>query len=142
MTEIDLMSGQKTIECIENKGTLFALIVRNNCIADRTTFYTEDNFNFQLGHIIYGKGSTIPRHIHKPVERSISGTNEVLVVQKGSCQAKIYNSEREFIASTVLEVGDVILLNGGGHEFIAIEDLQLLEIKQGPYSDQSEKERF
>tara|TARA_R110000868_G_C10965998_1_gene769108 strand:- start:6627 stop:7055 length:429 start_codon:yes stop_codon:yes gene_type:complete len=142
MTDLQSISEIGKIEYITDVGRLFAIVVRNSCNPDCTTFYTSNDVNFQLGHIVYRKEMTIPRHVHKETVRTVVGTNEVLVVQKGSCHARIFNDQREFVASTILETGDVVLLNGGGHEFEAIEDLQLLEVKQGPYTDQSEKERF
>ena len=46
------------------------------------------------------------------------------------------------VASRELHTGDVMLMVGGGHGFRIIEDTVFLEIKQGPYQDQEEKERF
>ena len=42
----------------------------------------------------------------------------------------------------MLKVGDVMLMVGGGHGFRMLEDPVLLEIKQGPYMGEDEKERF
>jgi hypothetical protein len=46
------------------------------------------------------------------------------------------------VAPRELNVGDVMLMVGGGHGFRMLEDTVLLEIKQGPYTGENEKERF
>jgi hypothetical protein len=42
----------------------------------------------------------------------------------------------------VLETGDVILLVSGGHGFEMLEDSEMIEVKQGPYTGDSDKTRF
>ena len=80
--------------------------------------------------------------MHLPLERHLIGTSEVLVLQKGSCLADIYNDARELVATRELKAGDVILLVGGGHGFRILEDTMFLEIKQGPFLPVTEKENF
>ena len=69
-------------------------------------------------------------------------TSEVLVIKAGRCVIDIYDDGKQLIASRELRVGDVVLMVGGGHGFRMLEDTVLLEIKQGPYTDLDEKERF
>ena len=61
---------------------------------------------------------------------------------KGHAWIDVYNDAHELVASRELHAGDVMLMVGGGHGFRIIEDTVFLEIKQGPYLDQEEKERF
>ena len=42
----------------------------------------------------------------------------------------------------VLSPGDVILLISGGHGFEVLEDLNMVEVKQGPYTEDRDKKRF
>jgi mannose-6-phosphate isomerase-like protein (cupin superfamily) len=42
----------------------------------------------------------------------------------------------------VLEAGDVILLIKGGHGFKVLEDLEMFEVKQGPYAGDEDKIKF
>jgi hypothetical protein len=42
----------------------------------------------------------------------------------------------------VLEAGDTILLISGGHGFEVLEELDMIEVKQGPYAGDSDKTRF
>jgi hypothetical protein len=77
-----------------------------------------------------------------PITRQVQGTNEVVMVRSGDCEVDIYDDRRVFVASRRLVKGDVILLLGGGHGFRMNEDTVLFEVKQGPYADGRDKERF
>jgi hypothetical protein len=44
--------------------------------------------------------------------------------------------------SRTLHGGDVILLIKGGHGFEVEEDVEMFEIKQGPYAGDADKTRF
>jgi hypothetical protein len=136
---------QQTHEQIEQitwNGKSLALIVRANFNPPQTSFLTPLDYKLQLGFVVYPAGGEVLRHIHKPIERNIVGTTEVLFVKKGRCEMDIYNDDRELIATRELCAGDVMLMVGGGHGFRMIEDTILIEVKQGPYTGIDEKERF
>ena len=137
----DRQAGQP-IEHVSSKGRTLAYIVRATFAPDRTTFPTPSELPLQLGFVVYGAGSEIARHVHKPIERHLRGTSEVLVVKKGRCWIDIYDDDRALVVSRELASGDVMLMVGGGHGFRMIEDTVLLEVKQGPYTGLDEKERF
>ena len=42
----------------------------------------------------------------------------------------------------LLNKGDIILLIKGGHGFSVIEDVKMIEVKQGPYAGDKDKIRF
>ena len=117
-------------------------IIRPNPLPDQTTFLTPPEFKQQVGFVVYPQGGEIARHFHRPLERHLIGTSEVLVLLKGRCLIDVYNDERELVATRELEPGDVMLMVGGGHGFRMLEDTVFLEIKQGPYIGVDEKERF
>ena len=119
-----------------------AYIIRAGFAPDRTTFLTPDEFKQQVGFVVYPKGGEIARHVHRPLERSLVGTSEVLVLRKGRCLMDIYNDDKQLVATHELGAGDVMLMVGGGHGFRMLEDTIFLEIKQGPYTGIDEKERF
>jgi hypothetical protein len=52
-----------------------------------------------------------------------------------------YDLDKSYVASTVLEAGDVALMNVGGHGFEILEDCLFVEVKQGPF-DESRRVRF
>ena len=130
------------IELISWNDQPLTYIIRAEVAPDQTTFVTPTELNFQLGFIVYPARSEITRHVHKRLERHITGTSEVLVVRKGRCEVDVYNNERELVATRELRTGDVLLMVGGGHGFRMLEDTILLEVKQGPYPGVDEKERF
>jgi len=130
------------LEAVSHKGKILCLIVRASPLPDKTTFFTGGECNLQVGKIVYPGGSTIPRHDHRPVERHVSGTSEVLIVEKGRMIADIYTETRELLSSHEIGIGDILVLLAGGHGFRLLEDTVLVEVKQGPYSAQQDKERF
>lgn len=130
------------IEPIVIDGVQVALIVRANFQPAKTQFLTTDQDVLQLGYIVYGAGKSITPHIHKPAERHIRGTPEALYVLKGRMRTIFYSNEKVRKGEVILDQGDVILLFEGGHGFDMLEDTVLMEIKQGPYLGELDKERF
>jgi mannose-6-phosphate isomerase-like protein (cupin superfamily) len=130
------------IEHITWNGPPLCYIIRAEMNPEQTTFLTPPEFKQQVGYIVYPAGGEIARHVHRPLERHLVGTSEVLVVKKGRCLIDIYNDDRELVATRELYPGDLMLMVGGGHGFRMLEDTVLLEIKQGPYTGVEEKERF
>jgi hypothetical protein len=131
-----------SVEIISWNAQPLTYIIRPNPLPDQTTFLTPAEFKQQVGFVVYPQGGEIARHIHRPLERHLIGTSEVLVLQRGRCLMDIYNDGRELVATRELQAGDVMLMVGGGHGFHMLEDTVFLEIKQGPYSGIEEKERF
>jgi len=125
-----------------SSGQLIAYIVYRNYKSERTEFITHDNLNLQVGFIVYPQNGMIQRHDHRPIERHILGTQEVLIVRSGQLEMELYDESREFVDKRILNEGDVIIIISGGHGFRILKDTVLLEIKQGPYVNIYEKEYF
>jgi len=53
-----------------------------------------------------------------------------------------YDTEQHYLESRVLRPGDVILLIQGGHGFEVLEDVEMIEVKQGPHVGDQDKTRF
>lgn len=119
-----------------------AYIIRAEVAPEKTTFLTPSELNLQVGFVVYPAGGEVARHLHRPLERHIVGTSELLVVKEGRCQMDIYDDDRRLVATRELRKGDIMLMVGGGHGFRMLEDTVLLEVKQGPYTGLDEKERF
>jgi len=105
-------------------------------------FFTQSNFSQQLGSMSYPAGKIIPAHTHNPVPREVLYTQETLFIRKGRLRVDFYDEKREYRASRVLSAGDVILLIAGGHGFEVLEELNMVEIKQGPFVGDNDKTRF
>lgn len=121
---------------------LLAIILRNDFDKDGIEFLTPEDFTQQLGYMKRDKGYEIDPHVHNPVERKIFYTYEVLYIKSGSVRTDFYSEEKEYIKSTVLKKGDVILLANGAHGFHMLEKSEIIEVKQGPYAGESDKTRF
>jgi hypothetical protein len=140
--DIDTDEMQAAVETIEHAGAVLCVIIRAAPPPTKTTFYTPDHANLQVGKIVYPANSEIPRHTHRPVVRTVQGTSEVIVVQKGRLLLDLYTQDQEYVATRAMALGDVVAFTGGGHGFRLLEDTVLLEVKQGPYSGLQEKDRF
>ena len=136
------MESTGMVEKITSGGVPLAYIIHRELLPDRTTFLTPPEFRQQVGFVVYPAGGEIQRHVHRPIERHLIGTSEVLVLRSGRCEIDIYNDAHELVATRELRVGDVMLMVGGGHGFRMLEDTTFLEIKQGPYAGEDEKVRF
>ena len=130
------------VERITADGALLACIVRAEARTGETTFLTPPDYNFQVGLVVYPEGGQIAPHEHRPATRSVEGTFEVLLVREGRCEVDIYDRARRCVATRELRAGDLLLVVVGGHGFRMLEDTTLLEIKQGPYAGEGEKEQF
>ena len=76
------------------------------------------------------------------VHRNVVMTQEVLVIKKGKLRVDFYDDYEDYLESKIINEGDVILLVSGGHGFKALEELEMIEIKQGPYAGDADKVRF
>jgi len=132
----------ENVEIITSNGQALCYVIREKTQPKQTTFITPPEDKQQVGFIVYPKDSVIARHIHKPLERHITGMAEVLVVRSGHCQIEVYDEQKSLVAVRDLYQNDVVLMVGGGHGFRIKEDTVLLEIKQGPYLGVEDKELF
>ena len=121
---------------------LCAVILRASFDEPGIQFFTPNDFSQQLASMSYQPGKMIPAHTHNPVAREVMHTQETLFIRKGKVRVDFFTDEREYVTSRVLEAGDVILLIAGGHGFEVLEELNMVEVKQGPYAGDADKTRF
>ena len=130
------------IRRIEYKGKLLAIIIRNDYTKDGVEFFTPNDFSQQLAYMKHPKGKRIDAHTHNVVPREVSYTKEVWVIRKGKLRVDFYEDNQTYIESHIVEQGDIILLAFGGHGFECLEEVEMIEIKQGPYLGEQDKVRF
>ena len=130
------------IETISCRDQVLAILVRANYRGRGIQFFTPDDFSQQLAYMNRTTGYVIPPHLHNPQRREVHLTNEVLFVKSGRVRVDLYDSGKVYVESRVLEAGDVILLVSGGHGFEMLEDTEMIEVKQGPYTGDGDKTRF
>jgi hypothetical protein len=130
------------IERVFHQDTLCAIIIRADYQKEGIEFFTPGQFSQQLGYMKRAAGYCVPAHVHNKVRREITLTNEVLFLKRGKIRIDFYSQEQTRFQSRVLSAGDVILLAAGGHGLEFLEESEIIEVKQGPYSGDQDKSRF
>ena len=69
-------------------------------------------------------------------------TTEVIIILKGILRVDFYNNKEKYLFSKKLYSNDLIMLSNGGHGFKVLKDIQMIEVKQGPYSLSMDKVKF
>lgn len=127
---------------VRYEGQVVAGLISADHRPDGVEFVTPDEFSLQVAVMDRPKDYVIASHLHLPVERALTGTQEVLVVKSGELRADLYSETQDYLCSIICRKGDVLILNSGGHGFFATSDCLFVEVKQGPYVAQKDKEVF
>ncbi|WP_299411537.1 hypothetical protein [Acaryochloris sp. IP29b_bin.148] len=130
------------IKKVTDGDRLLALIVSHHFHESGIHFFTPDQLSQQLAYMHHPTGKHIKPHVHNPVPRQVEYTQEVLFIRKGKLRVDFYNDQQQYLNSYILEAGDVILLVTGGHGFEVLEEVEMFEVKQGPYVGEEDKTRF
>ena len=130
------------IKNIIHKNKLLSIIIRTNYKKDGIKFFTPSEFSQQLGYMNRPKDYVILPHFHNLVERNINFTKEVLFIKSGKVRVDFYNDDKNYLESYILYAGDVILFAYGGHGFKMLEPTEIIEVKQGPYVGDQDKNCF
>lgn len=130
------------VQRIVHNNRLLSIIIRASFQKPGIEFFTPDDFSQQLAYMKRPKGYVILPHVHNPVVREVQWTQEVLFIKSGRVRVDFYDENRNYLESTILEAGDVILLAYGGHGFEMLEESEIIEVKQGPYAGEMDKVRF
>jgi mannose-6-phosphate isomerase-like protein (cupin superfamily) len=137
--ESDAEQGIARIRC---GNRLIAIIVFGEFRARGIHFFTPSEFSQQLAYMRHPQGKIIAPHIHRLATRQVHYTQETLFIKKGKVRVDFYDNDQTYLESRVLQAGDVILLIECGHGFEALEELEMIEVKQGPYIGEQDKIRF
>ena len=130
-------------EKIEYKNKLFALIVRGKYRNKKgITFFTDNKDIQQFGYMNHKKNHIIKPHIHKNQTRKLLHTSEVILILKGSLRVDFYDKSKRYLFSKIIREKDIIMLVHGAHGFKVLKDVQMIEIKQGPYITKLDKVKF
>ncbi len=130
------------IERITFEGTEFAIILRSTFREPGIHFFPPEHFSQQLGCMRPPAGHVIQPHVHNPVSRAVHYTQEALFLRRGRLRVDFYSNAGRYLESRELGPGDVILLICGGHGFEVLEDVEMVEVKQGPYIGETDKTRI
>ncbi len=127
---------------ITHQGKILAMIIPADYHAEGIQFFTPDDFSQQMAYMHHPAGHLIEPHFHNKISRKVFYTQEVLFIKKGKLEVDFYDDIQNYLESHILNAGDVILLASGGHGFTVLDELEMIEIKQGPYTGKQDKTRF
>ena len=130
------------VEEVKKKNKLLAMIIRNDYSCEGVDFITPNEYSQQVAYMHHQKGKVIDAHVHNLVHRNVVMTQEVLFIKKGILRVDFYDEYEDYLESRNLKAGDIILLVSGGHGFQVLEDVEMVEVKQGPYAGENDKKRF
>ena len=131
-----------TLERIYNGDQFLGLIIRKDYHEPGIQFLTDDQSPQQIGYMNRAKDYVIVPHVHNVIPRTIELTQEVLIIQKGRIRVDYYDNHKNYLESRIACEGDILFLGYGGHGFKMLEDTEIVEVKQGPYCGNNDKERF
>ena len=131
------------IEKIVHKKRLFALIVRGKFRKKSgINFFTSKKATQQFGYMKHKKNHIIKPHSHNKRSTEILRTTEVILVLKGALRVDFYDNKKKYLFSKIIKEKDIIMLIHGGHGFKVLKNIEMIEVKQGPYSLSSDKTKF
>jgi len=131
------------IEKIFHNNKLFALIVRKNFRKMKgINFFTEKKDTQQFGYIKHKKNHIIKPHQHKKRLTKISLTTEVIIICKGTLRVDFYENKKKYLFSKIINANEIIMLVNGSHGFKVLKDVEMIEVKQGPYKLFQDKIKF
>ena len=130
------------VEEVRKKNKLLAMIIRNEYDCSGVDFITPNEFSQQVAYMHHPAGKVIDAHVHNMVHRNLVLTQEVLFIKKGILRVDFYDEYEDYLESRDLHAGDIILLVSGGHGFQVLEEVEMIEVKQGPYAGEQDKKRF
>ncbi len=130
------------VEHITAGNQLLAIVVYEKFKRSGIHFFTPSNLSQQLAYMRHPAGKIVEAHVHNAVPREVNYTQEVLLLKRGKLRVDFYDHQRNYLESRVLRSGDVILLVAGGHGFEVLEEVEMIEVKQGPHVGEEDKTRF
>ena len=131
------------IENIIHGKKQYALIVRSRFRQkEGINFFTDKHATQQFGYMKHKKNHLIMPHKHNKRLTKILITTEVIILFKGILRVDFYGKKNEYLFSKKVYAGDIIMLVNGGHGFKVLKNVEMLEVKQGPYSLAADKVKF
>ncbi len=131
------------VEKIFHKKKLYALIVRARYRKKKgISFFTPNDTNQQFGYMKHNKGHKIKPHKHKKRTTKIFYTTEVIILFKGRLRVDFYDQRQKYLFSKIINERDIIMLVHGGHGFKVLKNIEMIEVKQGPYNLIKDKKKF
>jgi len=94
---------------------------------------TDPKEPLQVLTLKYTKNSSIKAHMHTPKKRITNKLQECLIIKKGKVKLDLYGPDKKFFKYIYLSAGDLFILIHGGYGLHFLQDVEVLEIKNGPF---------
>ena len=132
------------VETVQAEQRTIAIIIRKSYNESGTTAFTNPELPMQVVIQVRPSGHKIPAHIHPPTKsfpQKGRTRHEILHLDKGKAEVKLFTKKGKYVKSVELEEGDTILIMEG-HEITYKADVRLLEIKEGQYAGVEKEKKF
>lgn len=126
-------------EEIWNNDQLIGIVVDSKKREFGIQFFTPNSNSFQLAYMRYCPGKIIDAHIHLGCKKIVCDIQETLFIKSGKIKISFYDNNGVHIIDKILGEGDVVLFISGGHGLEVLEEVEIIETKQGPYLPGSDK---
>lgn len=123
------------IQEIHYKKTLIGIRIGVGHFPKGSTPHTNPKEFVGLLTLNYPKGTILKAHTHKKIKRVSHRLQECFIVRKGRVKIDLFGKDKKYFKSIYLKAGEAFLAISGGHAFKVIEDLEMLEVKNGPYKE-------
>ena len=131
------------MEKVLHKKKLFALIIRGKYRKKSgINFFTPRKATQQFGYMKHKKNYIIKPHQHNERLTKILSTTEVILLLKGILRVDFYDNKKKYLFSKIIKEKDIIMLIHGGHGFKVLKNIEMIEVKQGPYDLSNDKIKF
>ncbi len=131
------------IKNITHKKKILAIIIKGNYLGKKgINFFTNPKLNQQVAYMNHPTNHLIQPHIHKNRLRKIRGSTEVLIILDGVLKIDFFDNKKKYIFSKTIKKNDIVILLRGGHGFKVKKNCKMIEVKQGPYSENEDKSKF
>lgn len=133
----------KKIKKIKFKNKIYAIIIDSSNFKKKgVTFFTCNSMNLQVGFMKHPKERKILPHKHRPIKRILYKTTEAIYIIKGELRVDFYSIKEKYLFSKIVKAKSIIVLIDGAHGFKVSKDIEMIEVKQGPYIESQDKKKF
>jgi hypothetical protein len=127
---------------IRHNNKIIAIIIYKSFEKDGIHFFTPDNYSQQLAYMKHPADTIIKPHVHNLLVRTVEYTQEVLFIRKGKIRVDLFDDNKNYLESYILNDNDTVFFAHGGHGIKILEEAEIIEVKQGPYAGDNDKAKF
>lgn len=123
------------IQRIYYKKRLIGIRIGSGSLPKGSTPHTDPKEFVGLLTLKYPKGAIFKAHTHKKAKRVSYRLQECFIIRNGKVRIDLYGPDKKFFKYLYLKEGEAFLAVSGGHGFHVLRDLEMIEVKNGPYKN-------